>query len=327
MIKWGIYGAGAIAEKYAHDFANVGGGKVIAAYARNVDKISAFCSKYKIDKSYTDENDFFSDPEIELVYIATPHVLHAKTAIKALNAGKHVLCEKPFAMNYREAKEVLDLANSKGLFVMEALWTLFLPTIIEVKKKVDDGAIGKLEKLVCSFGFKSDGPPEGRLLNPELGGGGLLDVGIYTVMIANYFLSESYDEMKSSAIFTNTGVDGTVCVELTYSDKRSATLKASIIEDFDNKLILIGDAGTIEVPQFWEANHALLIKEVETHKVEYLVPEYWGYHYEIEHVCKMIEEGALSSNIATQKFTLELMKMLDDIRSQIGLKYSSDGEI
>ncbi|MDH8676768.1 Gfo/Idh/MocA family oxidoreductase [Fusibacter bizertensis] len=327
MIKWGIYGAGTIADKYAHDFSVVKGGQIIAVYARDGIKVKSFCENHKIDKAYSDENEFFNDPEIDVVYVATPHTLHAKVAMKALNAGKHVVCEKPFAMNFKEAKEVIELAQRKELFVMEALWTLFLPTIQEVKRKITTGTIGNLQKIKCSFGFKNEGPSEGRLLNPSLGGGALLDIGIYTVMITNYLMGVNYKEMHTDALYTDTGVDGTVNIRLLYNQHVEVELNASILENLDNNLLLIGDAGTIEVPQFWEANHALIIKEVETHKIEHIVTGFWGYHYEIEHICQMITEGKIESDIASHKFTLELMQELDKIRDQIGLKYKADNII
>jgi dihydrodiol dehydrogenase / D-xylose 1-dehydrogenase (NADP) len=323
-MKWGIYGAGAIAEAFARDFKKVNGGEIIAAYARNPQKIKSFCERYDIERSYHDEAAFFLDSDIEAVYISTPHTLHVEASIKALKAGKHVLCEKPFSMNAKEAKEVMTIAEEKELFIMEALWTLFLPTTQKVLEWIHTDRIGEIKAVHANFGFAGSKDPMGRLLNPDLGGGALLDVGIYPVLMANYLAKGTPISLSAQANFTQTGVDGSTFVSAKYENGMLALLASSIEINMMNNLVIYGEKGHIVVPLFWMADEATCYSEegVETFISDENQKN--GYHYETQAVINAINEGFHQSDIASRQFTVYLMETLDRIRAEIGLVYKQD---
>ncbi len=324
MLNWGIYGAGVIAGKFATDFKKVEGAKIVAAYARKESSVIEFCERHGIDKAYFDNNAFFDDPNIDVVYVATPHALHAEVAIRALKAGKHVLCEKPFTLNAKQSEEVFKVAKAENRFVMEALWTLFLPTIHKAISWVETGKIGKLKAVEANFGFAGEHAPEGRLLNPKLGGGALLDVGIYPVLMANHLTHAVPTEIKAMAHKTDTGVDGSVFVTCMYPDDVLASLNASIELDMVNTLVIYGDKGRIEVPSFWMADEAICIGESGTEIFKASKNETQGYHHEAQAVCDAINRGALTHPVVSPSFTLSLMNTLDRIRKEIGLVYEAD---
>jgi len=324
MLNWGIYGAGVIASKFATDFKKVKGAKIIAAYGRKESRAIEFCSTYGIDKWYSDEEAFFNDPEIDVIYVSTPHALHAEVAIKALRAGKHVLCEKPFTLNSKQSKEVFEVAQVENRFVMEALWTLFLPAIQKAFTWVLDGKIGEVKSIEANFGFSGDHDPAGRLLNPKLGGGALLDVGIYPVLMANRLTHSVPEQVKAMAHMTETGVDGSVFVTCQYPNGVLASLNASIEMDMVNSLYIYGSKGHIEIPSFWMADE--VVCTLESGKETFIASENekQGYHYEAQAVCDAINHGDLTHPCVKPSFTIALIETLDRIRKDIGLVYEAD---
>lgn len=324
MIRWGFYGVGTIANKLANDFKVVQSGEVIAAFGRNDVKVNEFCHKYGIVKPYTDEGDFFNDKEIDVIYVAVPHALHFDVVKKALSSGKAVVCEKPFALNYPTALEAIECARRNNLFLMEGLWSLFLPAINESKARIMSGEIGKVHTLECSFGFESQASSDSRLMDPKLGGGALLDVGIYTLLMCWHYFGELPELETVDGILTETGVDGQVVVtgHLPKSGVK-VNLKASILEDLENALVLIGGKGNCVIPNFWEATTFSLNKET-TDLYNEPTEGLWGYHYEIEHVNHCIREKLSESEIASHSVTLKLAEKMDEIRSKIGVVYDVD---
>lgn len=324
MLNWGIYGAGVIAGKFASDFKKVEGAKIVAAFARKETRASEFCELHGIEKPYFDENAFFDDPDIDIVYVSVPHALHAEVSIKALKAGKHVLCEKPFTLNAKQSKEVFNVAKAENRFVMEALWTLFLPTIQKAIAWVEEGKIGQMKAIEANFGFSGDHNPSGRLLDPKLGGGALLDVGIYPVLMANHLTHAIPDAVKAIGYKTATGVDGTVFVSCMYPNGVMASLNASIEVELINTLFIYGDKGRIEIPSFWMADEAICTYENVTEVFKASESETQGYHFEAQAVCDAINSGALTHPVVSPTFTISLMATLDRIRKEIGLVYEAD---
>lgn len=325
-MKWGVYATGAIAHGFANDLKKVNGAKIVAAYARNEHKGRLFCEKYGIERFYNNEDAFFSDPEIEAVYVSTPHTLHAEISIKALKAGKHVLCEKPFAMNANEAKRVIAVALEQKRFVMEALWTLFLPAIQKVFEWIEADKIGAVKVIQANFGFGGNNDPQGRLLNPDLGGGALLDVGIYPVLMANVLSKGTPESICAQVNLTDTGVDGSTFINFKYPNGIYALLAASIEVNLINDLVIYGDKGRIVVPLFWMADEATCYYD---DKVESFVSDESsksGYNYEAQAVSNAVNEGLLQHNLVSHQFTIELMETLDRIRAEIGLVYKQDLE-
>lgn len=318
MLKWGIIGPGAIANSFAKEVHNAGC-IVKAVYGRNENKVNKFAEEYNIEKRYTDIDEFLRDEEVEAVYIATPHSHHMEFAEKCINSKKHILCEKPFSYNYSTAEQILKKAEENELFVMEALWTLFLPAINQAKSWIEEGQIGKIKLITVNFGFKSEENKEGRLYNPSLAGGALLDVGIYPILLANYLLGEVPEKIEASGTMTSTGVDETDLINLKYKEGALASLTCSIAADTDNTAVIYGEKGKISIPFFWMAKKAILDNEKEVVFEDSY--EEAGYKYEIEEAAKCIFDNKIESVSASHKVTLELAEIMDEIRRQIGLVY------
>lgn len=324
MLNWGIFGAGLIAEKFATDFSKVEGARIIAAYARKEEKAISFCERHKIERAYSDEDDFWNDEDIDVVYISTPHSMHADGAIKAIRSGKHVLCEKPFTLNAKQAKEVMELAADSQKFLMEAIWSLFLPTVRKVLSWVDSGQIGQIKFIEANLGFVGNQDPEWRLMNPLLGGGALLDVGLYPIMITNLLNKGKPIAIKAIAKKTSTGVDGTTAMVLEYENGVIASLNASFVTQMLNTLNIYGELGRIEVPLFWKSEKAYLIINDDIEIFNAAEDEKKGYHYEAIAVCESIENGKLQHPYVSHDFTLAIMETLDAIREEIDLIYHVD---
>ena len=323
-MNWGIYASGAIAKAFAHDMQKLNSEKIIAVYARDEDKGRRLCQTFKIERYYNDEREFFLDNDIDVVYIATPHSLHADVTIKSLKAGKHVLCEKPFAINAHEARRVFSVAKEEHRFVMDALWTLFLPVIHKVFEWIENDKIGAIKVIQANFGFKGNNDPQGRLHNLKLGGGALLDVGVYPVLMANRLAQSAPKTIHAYANFTSTGVDGSTFMSLVYPNKIQAVLKASIETQLINDLVIYGSKGKIVVPLFWMANEAICFCESEILTFVSDESQKSGHHYEAMAVATAISEGRLEHESVSHQFTLELMETLDRIRAKIGLVYPQD---
>lgn len=320
MIKWGIIAPGGIANAFAKEVIKTKDGILSAVYGRNEDKTKEFAKSHNIENYYTNIDQFLSDDNIDAVYIATPHSYHMDYAKKCVLAKKHILCEKPFSYNYKTGKEIIDIAKENKVFIMEALWTLFLPAVNKAKEWIEEGKIGKVKLITASFGIKSEFNAKHRLYNPDLAGGALLDLGIYPILFSNY-ISNSYPiEIKSNAEFTKTNVDESNIINLKYKDGILASLNCSLTAKLNNEAVIYGENGKIVIPRFWASKEAYLYTEDNTEKY---IDEYEeaGYKYEIEEANNCIKNNILESNVASHNNTLELAKIMDEVRNQIGLVY------
>ncbi|MGG7058883.1 Gfo/Idh/MocA family protein [Clostridium nigeriense] len=320
MIRWGIIAPGTIANAFAKEVIKTKDGVLTAVYGRNENKVKEFAKDYNIEKYYSNIDEFLNDENIDAVYIATPHNYHMEYAKKCIEAKKHILCEKPFSYNYKTSEEVLNLARKSNLFIMEALWTLFLPAVNQAKKWIEEDKIGKVKLVTANFGFKSNEDINSRLYNPCLAGGALLDVGIYPILFSNFMIGSFPKKIKADAEFTNTKVDESDIINLKYENGVLASLTCSISADTDNTAIIYGEKGKIVIPKFWSAKESYLYFEDRT---EEFIDSYKeaGYKYEIEEANRCIKNKALESTIAPHNITLELAKIMDEIRNQIGLIY------
>lgn len=320
MIKWGIIAPGGIANAFAKEVIKTKDGILSAVYGRNEDKTKEFAKMHKIDKYYSDIDEFLKDKDIDAVYIATPHNYHMEYAKKCVLAKKHVLCEKPFSYNYKTGKEIIDIARENNVFIMEALWTLFLPAVNKAKEWIEEGKIGKIKLITANFGFKSEFNAKHRLYNPDLAGGALLDLGIYPILFSNFIANSYPNEIKANAEFTKTNVDESDIINLKYQDGTLASLKCSLAVNLDNEAVIYGENGKIVIPRFWASKEAYLYIEENTEKY---IDDYEeaGYKHEIEEANNCIKNNALESNVASHNNTLELAKIMDEIRKQVGLVY------
>jgi dihydrodiol dehydrogenase / D-xylose 1-dehydrogenase (NADP) len=316
---------GNIAHSFAADFQFVEGGILKAVASRNIEKAQIFAKQYAIEKAYGSYRQLAEDPEIDAVYIATPHSEHHQNTMLLLNNGKHVLCEKAFAANARQAREMINLAKSKNLFLMEAMWMAFQHGFLQARQWVESGKIGELRMVRAEFGFKAAADPNSRLLNPELAGGTLLDIGIYPIAIAHYLFNKKPVAISSLAIIGITGVDEQLSISIKYSENQLAHLSTSFLTKLENSAYIYGTKGHIHIPDFWLSKKAILVTAAEEIQFEKNTP-ISGYANEVNHVNETISAGKYESAIVTFDKTLEIMEIMDTIRQQVGVVYPADSE-
>ncbi|MCL9661130.1 Gfo/Idh/MocA family oxidoreductase [Paenibacillus hunanensis] len=321
-LNWGVVGTGGISNKFIADLPFTSNGVAYAASSRSMESAEAFVQKYNMTRAYDDYDKMLEDPELDAVYVGTPHPLHKENVLKALHAGKHVLCEKPFTINAGELEEMITLAREKKLFLMEGMWTRFLPPLRKVREWIRDGRIGEVLLTKAEFGFRMPWEPEHRLLNPELGGGALLDTGIYPVSFASMIFGAQPEKILSTAHMGETGVDEQFSIILGYSGGRTATLNGSIRILLPNEAYIHGTEGYIHIPQFLFSREASLY--VEGEEVETFTDdrECEGYAFEAEEAGRLILEGKLESDVMPLDESLAIMRILDEVRAQWGFKYS-----
>ncbi|WP_299180967.1 Gfo/Idh/MocA family oxidoreductase [uncultured Aquimarina sp.] len=319
--NWGIIGCGKIAHKFAEDLLTIPNANLFAVASRNLKKAKDFGNTYNVFSCYGSYNELISNPEIDIIYIATPHVFHHKNTLMCLNAKKAVLCEKPFALNLEQVTEMIATARNNNTFLMEALWTYFLPHYKYVLKIVTSNNLGKIKYLKADFGFASEFNPESRIFKKELGGGSLLDVGIYPLFAALSLLGYP-DHIEAKATFGKTGIDENCTMQLYYPNNVEAFLYSSVTEKTNTEAVIELEKGAIHIhSRFHEPSSITITKNGVSELHEFPVTTN-GYNYEAIHVQEMMSRGNIESNIMTFEKSLELIKLLDSVRDKIGLNYS-----
>ncbi len=324
-IRWGVLGPGKIAKVFARELKKLPDAKITAVGSRSLNRAKEYAEEWGVERVYGGYEELVADPEIDIVYIATPHPFHKDNAMLCLNAGKPVLCEKPFTINTAEARAVVDLAREKKLFLMEAMWTRFLPAIAQTRKWIAEGAIGEPRMIVADFGFRAGLNPEGRLFNLDLGGGALLDVGVYAVSMASMILGgDAPVEIKGSAHIGETGVDEQSGMLVRYPEGKLAILSCAVRTSTPQEARIFGTEGQIVLHSgFWCCKKATLKAgdREETSEVEF---EGRGYDYQAAEAMRCLREGKLESDIMPLDESLTIMKTLDELRRQWGLTYPSE---
>jgi predicted dehydrogenase len=320
IINWGILGPGSISTKFAQGLQATPDVQIAAVGSRNLERAKTFADKFKIPNAYGSYAEFVNDPNIDIVYIGTPHSYHKEHTLLCLNAGKHVICEKPFAINATEAEEMITVAREKGLFLMEAMWSRYLPTLVKTRELIAAGKIGAVRMIQADFGFRAGVNPEGRLFKPELGGGALLDVGIYTLSLAHMVLGTP-TQIKSLANIGSTGVDEQTTFLLGYNTGQMAILSTAIRTNTPHEATIIGTEGWIRIHTPWWISDTITLKSGAEEQVIPCPYEGNGYNYEAIEAGNCIRTGKLESEIMPLDETLALMNILDEIRTQIGLRY------
>lgn len=323
-IRWGILSTGFIASKFADGLQHVDDAVLQAVASRTRQSADEFGEKYNVPQRYGSYQEVADDPDIDVVYIGTPHPFHKENTLMCLEAGKSVLCEKPIAINAEEAREMVELARSKNLFLMEAMWTRYLPFFKKLEELLQSGAIGELQMIQAEFAQVAEKDPKNRFFNPELGGGALLDLGIYPLALSTYFLGKP-DEIQSHGVIGETGVDEKLAVSLKSSEGKMASVVTSLVTDAPVEAIFLGSEGYIRIHGLWFMSEKLSVggKDKSDEVIE--VPmEGNGYNYEAEEVNRCLKEGKLESERMPLDESLMLMGMMDHIRSQIGLQYPNE---
>jgi len=315
---WGILGPGNIAHRFATDLKNLSEAKLAAVGSRSVERASAFAAGFGADRAYGSYEELAADPEVDAIYIATPHPFHREHTLLCLEHGKAVLCEKPMGVNERQVRDMVACARAQDVFLMEAMWTRFLPAIAQVREWLRDGAIGDVRMLSADFCFRTGWNPTGRLLNPDLAGGALLDVGVYTVALAAMVLGDSPEEIKASAHIGETGVDEQTAMLLRYAGGALAILSCAVRTRTPQEARIQGTEGSIYIPAFWHATSAFL-NVGDDEPVEFAGSV--GYHYEASEVMSCLASGEKESATMPLDESIAIARMLEQARSIVGLTY------
>lgn len=321
-IRWGILGTGNIAHQFAEGLKSARGAVLQAAGSRSQATADVFADKFNIPHRHASYEALANDPQVDVVYIATPHPMHKPNAILCLEAGKAVLCEKPFTINKGEAEAVVACARKHNLFLMEAMWTRFLPTVAKVREWLQEGRIGDVRMVRADFGFRAGYNEESRLFAPNMGGGGLLDVGIYPISLAAMALGVRPKEIISVAEIGPTGVDDQNMVTMKYANGALAITASAIRTNTPQDALFMGETGSIYLhAPFWRGEQLTLSVDGRDPETVTLPMEGNGYNYQAEAVMECMRAGKTECETMPLDDTIALMEIMDTARAQWGLRY------
>ncbi len=320
-IRWGILGPGHIAEKFAEALNHTAGVVLEAVASRDPARAAAFAGKYGCGRYFGDYISLAEDPSVDVIYIATPHGFHLEHALLCLERGKPLLIEKPLTLSGAETSKLTDTARQKNLFVMEAMWTRFLPVIRTAEKLIREGRIGDLRMVTADFCFRGTQNPEGRLYNMRLGGGSLLDVGVYPLSLFQLLLGNP-EKILSTARLAAGGADETCQAILQYPGARSAQMISGISFDSPVTATISGTEGMIQIPARWYRAGALSLEPRGEARQAFSCPvAFNGFEYQIREVVRCLDEGVLESPDWPHSMVLDRFKTMDLIREQCGIRY------
>ena len=323
-IRWGILATGWIADLFVKDLI-LTGHSVTAVGSRSQASADRFAAAHGIAKAHGSYEALVADPEVDIIYIATPHPQHVAAAKLALNAGKHVLVEKAFTINAAEAAEIVDLAQDKGLVALEAMWTRFLPHMRRIHEILDAGSIGEVRSLTADHRQHLPSDPKHRLNALELGGGALLDLGIYPISFAWDVLGKP-DAIHATAVFRETGADAQVATLFHYPSGAIATTLSSSDSAGPNRAAIVGTKGRIEIDRTWYCPTSFRVYDNHNTVVEAFdqpVPGR-GMQFQAEEAERLIKAGLTAGAILPPSQSVEIMATMDEVRRQIGLKYPGE---
>ena len=319
-VRWGIIGTGGIAHKFAGDILRVPNAELVAVASRNQAKAESFAKQYHAERSYAGYHYLAGDPLVDAVYIATPHAFHKEDTLLCLKRRKAVLCEKPLALSILQVNEMIETAKANDTLLMEAMWTMFLPHYQMVLKLLKEGAIGNITGLEADFGFSPHYDPESRLFKKELGGGSLLDIGIYPVFLALSVLGIP-DEIEASATFFDTGADSSCSMVFSYSNHVKARLYSTFLKQTPTVATISGEQGKIGIhPKFHAPSSFSIEKGGTIQRLDFGVNTN-GYSFEIEHFSNLLLNGKTESPLMPLRTSKRLIQLLDAVREKIGLDY------
>ncbi len=325
-IKWGIIGCGGIAHMFADSLAVLDNGTLLAGASRSPGRAQAFAEKHEMERVYTDYESLAVDPDVDAVYIATTHNFHFENIKLCLENGKHVLCEKPFTVNAAQTETLMTLAREKNLFMMEAVWTRFLPAIGKLRELLAEGVIGEVLTVKADFSITGEFGAEHRLKNKALAGGALLDLGIYPITFAALVFGEQPERIQSSAVMGETGVDDRAFYLFDYPGGRRAMLSSSFSHHAPVEGVVCGTKGHIRVPLFLAAQELQIYRDGEAPEIIKLpYGENENFTFEIAEAMACIAAGKMESEILPLSETLAVLKTMDTLRAQWGLAY--EGEV
>ncbi|WP_282947349.1 Gfo/Idh/MocA family protein [Cellulomonas endometrii] len=322
-IRWGILGAGGIAGAFADAVRSSTRAQLVAVGSRDHVRAERFATAHGIPTTHLGYRDLVEDPQVDVVYVATPHSEHREHALLAIAAGKHVLVEKAFTRNAGEAEEVLAAARAAGVFVMEAMWTRFLPHVAALHQVIDSGEIGQIITVQADHGQYFPFDPAHRLYDPALAGGALLDLGVYPVSFAHDLLGVP-DEVRAVGRLTETGVDGQIGMALSYGDRAQALLTTTLWAKTPTTAAISGTEGSITVEGSFYAPTSFRVQRRDGRSWVFEQPTERGLQYEAAEVARRVAEGATESPRLTWADTLAVMRTMDEVRAQVGVVYPGE---
>lgn len=318
MLRWGILSTGVIAKNFAETARRMGGVEMTAVASRSAQSAEAFGEAYGIPKRYASYEALAADPEVDIVYVATPHSRHYADMKLLIGAGKHILCEKSFTTDAAQAVEVLRMARERGVFVMEAFWTKLIPVYREVERLIAEGAIGEVRSVTAQYGYTTG--REARKFDAALAGGTLLDIGVYAIGFACMMLGYSFDDVLSQLILNDAGTDATDAI-LLRRGRAVAQLTCGIGFNMPTHGAVYGTKGHIDIPEFKNPERVTLFVDGEAPRVIEHPFEVNGYEYEIREAERCVSEGKLQSGLMTWEQTVSVMRIMDEVRRQNGMRF------
>ena len=323
-VRWGILGTGKISRAFAEALKYTPGAVLAGVASRGTDSAQAFAREFGAAAAYGSYQALADAGDVDIIYIGTPHPMHAENALMALNAGKGVLCEKAFAMNRREAAEVVALARARKLFLMEAMWTRFMPALAEVRRIIASGEIGAVSQVTADFGFVASFGPEHRVFNPALGGGALLDLGIYPLSIAAALLGP-VAAVSAQAEMGPTGVDVQTGFTLRHEGGGISACSCSLLARTPCELTVSGPLGQVRMNTQFHRTQSVSVVLADGASRTVATPFIGnGYAHEAIEAQRCFNAGLIESPGMTHEETLALMGVMDAIREQIGLRYPGE---
>lgn len=322
VIRWGILGCGGIAELFVRSMSSVNDGLIVACAARELRKAQRFASVQNITHAVESYDALAKHPEVDAVYVATTHNAHYKNVMLCLQAGKHVLCEKPLTVNAQQAQKLYDYAKEQKLFLMEAVWTRFLPAIRALETTLQNGEIGEILSLNATFAISGEFTAKHRLKDPETAGGSLLDLGIYPITMSYIVFGQAPSTIQSFPAIGNTGVDERAYMLFEYEGNKHASLCCSFSHNLPTEAVIGGSKGFIRVPNFLGAKSFSVHKPDGTSQDhDYYYEDGDNFKFEIEEFHRCLEKAEIESDLIPAVESLSVMQTMDTLRKQWGLVY------
>ena len=323
-VRVGVLGPGRIVRRVMKDFHKGRGYELAAVASRSLERAQAAAREYGAPRAFGSYEALAACPEVDLVYIAVPHPFHCPLALQMMDAGKHVICEKPLALNERQARAMADRAREKGVFLMEAMWTRFFPAMKKMVSLVKGGAIGQVNHVYSVFSGAADYDPKSRAFDPALGGGALLDIGVYPLMAATQLLGWEVESVQGACQYAPSGVDARLAAQLKFPGGATAQIMGGMDACAPSHLLVYGTEGFVVMEDFWHPTSFTLAGR-DGRREEYRFPaENEGFHYEFEEAARCVRAGLAESPLMTHEESIAVSRVCDALRREAGIAYPGE---
>lgn len=320
-VRLGIAGPGRIVRRVMKDLRKAEHIEIAAIASRSIERAKAAAVEYDIPLAFGSYNEMAASEAIDLVYVAVPHSFHCELSKLFLSSGKHVIVEKPFALNAKEAQEMIDCAKANNRFLMEAMWSRFFPAAQALKRLIDSGAIGDIRRITADFAFRSVPNYEDRLFNRELGGGSLLDIGIYPLSLISFYKGMLPEKVQVLYNKTETDVDGMCSFQMQFPDGAVGQGFSSLEVTTDQGMKLYGAEGWIDLPDFWHPTKFIIHRSDKKPEECVFAPENEGFHHEFDYAAQTILAGKTDQDVISLRDSLRIMEIMDGMREHMGVRY------